>query len=183
MTLPSEKAAQETCSDKQWENVFLTTLEMFPVAVFSLHCAAGVVITLYNHFAYGITRGVRSGRWWLQVFGSLEFFERALSRPPLVFSTVCHFSVAHFETYYSSLVTFRETDRERGLTRTSSKTHLGSLITSKLCLISGGSHILVQHVEQERRTSRGSGMSVFVYDCTWLHAGSAAHRSCLKQAL
>lgn len=177
MTLPLEKAARETCLDKQWENVFLTTLEMFPVSLFSLYCAAGAVITLYNHFAYGITRGVRSGQWWSKIF-----WARALTATSC-FSTVCHFSVAHFETYYSSLVTFRETDGERGLTRTSSKTHLGSLITSKLCLISGGSHILVQHVEQERRTSRGSGMSVFVYDCTWLHAGSAAQRRCLKQAL
>lgn len=88
------------------------------------------------------------------------------------FPTACHFSKAHYETYYSTLITFRAAGGESGLTWTSSGVHLGGLITSELCLISNGSCIPVERVE-ERRTSRGSRMSVFLYEWMWLHASTA----------
>lgn len=98
------------------------------------------------------------------------------------FPTACHFSKAHYETYYSTLITFRAAGGERGLTWTSSGVHLGGLITSELCLISNGSCIPVEHVE-ERGTSRGSRMSVFLYECMWLHASTAVPKSCTSLAL
>lgn len=145
-----------------------------------------------QYVEYSAAGGVSSGQRWLCIKMLTEdetrcvWFTwicraRALTAASR-FSTVCHFSTVHYETHYSSLITFGETDGERGLKRTSSKTHLGGLITSKLCLISTGSYIPVQHAE-ERETSRGSGMSVFAYECTWSPARSAALRSCFRLAL
>lgn len=95
-----------------------------------------------------------------------DLLEHALSRAASRFSTACHFfpPTPHYETYCSSLVTLGEADgeRERGLERTSSKTHLGGLITNKLCLISTGSYV---RRGGERSLQRSRNVSV----CVWKH--------------
>lgn len=101
---------------------------------------------------------------------------------PIPFRQSVIFLWRNYETHCSSLITLWEAGckrqkggmlwggwglgGERGFAWTSSKAHLGGLITSKLCLISRHSYIPAEHVEGRQTLQRLRNVSVSLPKCT-----------------
>ena len=124
------------CKHKQWEKAFVTTFRKFLVSLSLPYCAHSAIITrrndiVYFHLQHSTTFSTQH-HWRCRIMTIaclVKLSCLSALKATSLFSAVCHFSMAHYETYYSSLITFEETDgeRERGLKWISCKSPSGKL--------------------------------------------------------